>query len=61
VGASRVLAFTRASATGRATRIAAYVDDLPATTVYDLVDERIGRIQVFLDRQEALKAVGLEE
>jgi hypothetical protein len=29
--------------------------------VYDLIDGKISRIRIFLDRQEALKAVGPEE
>jgi hypothetical protein len=29
--------------------------------VYDLVDGKIGHIRIFLDREQALKAVGLEE
>jgi hypothetical protein len=61
VGASRVLAFTRATASGRASGISGFVHDLPAATIYDLVDQRIARIQVFLDRQQALKALGLAE
>jgi len=32
-----------------------------ATTVYALIDGKISRVRVFLDRHEALKAVGLEE
>ncbi len=58
VDSERVLAFLRTSATGRASgiRLAA-----PATNVYDLVDGKISHIRIFLDRQEALKAVGLEE
>jgi hypothetical protein len=33
----------------------------PSTNVYDLVDGRISHVRIFLDRHEALKAVGLEE
>jgi hypothetical protein len=31
------------------------------TNVYKLIDGKISRIRIFLDRQEALKVVGLEE
>jgi hypothetical protein len=31
----------------------------PLTNVYDLIDGKISHIRIFLDRQEALKAVGL--
>ena len=58
VDGKRVLAFTRTSSTGRAIgiRLAS-----PTTNVYDLIDGRISHIRIFFDRQEALKAVGLEE
>jgi ketosteroid isomerase-like protein len=58
VDSKRVLAFLRYSSTGRASgiRLAA-----PLTNVYDLVEGKIGHIRIFLDRQEALKAVGLAE
>jgi ketosteroid isomerase-like protein len=68
VGADRVLALLRASATGRASGISAGADarsatsgDLPTATVYDFADGRVRRIRVFLDRQEAFEAVGLNE
>jgi ketosteroid isomerase-like protein len=58
VDSKRVIAFTRTSSTGRVSgiRLAA-----PFTNVYDLIDGKISHIRIFLDRQEALKAVGLEE
>jgi hypothetical protein len=58
VDSKRVIAFLRSSSTGRASgiRMAA-----PQTNVYDLIDGRISHIRIFLDRQEALKAVGLDE
>jgi ketosteroid isomerase-like protein len=58
VDSKRVLAFLRYSSTGRASgiRLAA-----PLTNVYDLVEGKISHIRIFLDRQEALKAVGLAE
>jgi ketosteroid isomerase-like protein len=58
VDSKRVLAFLRYSSTGRASgiRLAA-----PLTNVYDLVEGKISHIRIFLDRQEALKAVGLGE
>jgi ketosteroid isomerase-like protein len=32
-----------------------------SANVYDLVDGKIRRVRIFLDRQEALEAVGLRE
>ena len=68
IGSDRVLAFLRASATGRASGIAAGAGVLSATgrgipsaNVYDFAGGKIRRIRVFLDRQEALEAVGLSE
>jgi ketosteroid isomerase-like protein len=58
VGPDRVLAFLRASASGRASGIA--VGD-PITNVYNLAEGKIRRIRVFADRQQALEAVGLGE
>jgi ketosteroid isomerase-like protein len=57
VDSKRVIAFMRTSSTGRASgiRLAA-----PQTNVYDLIDGKINHIRIFLDRQEALKALGLE-
>jgi ketosteroid isomerase-like protein len=58
VDSKRVIAFLRSSSTGRASgfRMA-----WPSTNVYDLVDGKISHVRIFLDRAEALKAVGLEE
>ena len=68
IGSDRVLAFLRASATGRASGITAAAGDLSATgrdipsaNIYDFAGGKIRRIRVFLDRQEALEAVGLRE
>jgi len=57
VDSKLVIAFLRTSSTFRASgiRMAA-----PQTNVYDLIDGKISHIRIFLDRQEALKAVGLE-
>jgi len=33
----------------------------PLTNVYDLIDGKISHVRIFLERQEALKAAGLEE
>ena len=33
----------------------------PQTNVYDLIDGKTSHVRMFVDRQEALKAVGLEE
>jgi ketosteroid isomerase-like protein len=58
VNSERVLAFLRTGSTGRASgiRLAA-----SSTNVYDLLDGKISHIRIFLDRQQALKAVGLAE
>ncbi len=58
VDSKRVLAFMRFSPTGRASGIRVAGS---STNVYDLIDGKISHIRIFLDRQEALKAVGLEE
>ena len=58
VGSKRVLAFLRTSSTGRASGIRLA---LSLTNVYDLIDGKISHIRIFLDRQQALEAVGLEE
>lgn len=57
VGDDRVLAFTRFSVASEG--------GIPfagsAASVYDLAEGKIRRVQVFLDRQQALEAVGLRE
>jgi len=58
VDSKRVIAFLRNSSTGRASGIRMA---WPQTNVYDLIDGKISHIRIFLDRQEALEAVGLEE
>ena len=54
----RILALLHVTATGRASGI-----PTPAATanVYDLVDGKIRRVRIFLDRQQALEAAGLRE
>ncbi len=52
-GANRVIAFLRATATGRASGAAT---NLPVTSVYDLAGGRIRRIRVFQDRTAAIEA-----
>jgi len=59
VDRKRVLAFLRISSTGRASGVR--MAPPPLTNVYDLIDGKLSRIRIFLDRQQALKAVGLEE
>jgi ketosteroid isomerase-like protein len=68
VGSDRVLAFLRASATGRASGLTTEAGvpgatgrGIPSANVYDFAGGKISRIRVFLDRQEALAAVGLRE
>ena len=58
VGDSSALAFVRTGATGRASGI---VIGAESANVYDFIDGKISRVRIFLDRDEALKAVGLAE
>jgi ketosteroid isomerase-like protein len=58
VGAERVLAFLRAAAHGRASGLPAGAE---TGNVYEFKEGKIRRIQIFLDRGEALEAVGLSE
>jgi ketosteroid isomerase-like protein len=53
-----VLAFLRIGATGRASGVVTAAD---SANVYAFVDGKISRVRIFLDRDEAPKAVGLEE
>jgi ketosteroid isomerase-like protein len=58
IGDSNAIAFLRVSSTGRASGI---VTGAESANVYDFTEGRISRVHIFLDRSEALKAVGLEE
>ena len=58
VDSKRVIAFLRTSGMGRASGIRMAPS---LTNVYDLIDGKISHIRIFLDRQEALKAVALEK
>jgi ketosteroid isomerase-like protein len=58
LGDSNVLAFLRFGATGRASGI---VTSAESANVYDIIEGKISRVRIFLDRDEALKAVGLAE
>jgi len=58
IGDSNVLAFLRVGSTGRASGIVTAAD---SANVYDFIEGKISRIRIFLDPDEALKAVGLEE
>jgi hypothetical protein len=58
VGTDRVLAYMRVSSRGRASGIAT---DGDSANVYDLLAGKIKRIRIFLDRAEALRAVGLSD
>lgn len=58
IGDSNVLAFLRISSTGRASGI---VTGAESANVYDFIDGKISRVRIFLDRDEALKAVKPEE
>jgi ketosteroid isomerase-like protein len=58
VDGNQVLAFLRNSSTGRASGVRMAWSQ---TNVYDLIDGKISHVRIFIDRHEALKAVGLEE
>ena len=58
VDSKRVIAFLRNSSTCRASGIRMA---WPQTNVYDLIDGKIRHVRIFVDREEALKAVGLED
>jgi hypothetical protein len=58
IGANRVLASLRVRVSGRTTGIPT---PLATTNLYDLVEGKIRRVRVFLDRQDALEAAGLTE
>jgi ketosteroid isomerase-like protein len=60
IGADRVLAFLRVTGSWRASGIPAAAGR-PTTNLYDLLDGKIRRVRIFLDRQEALEAAGLRE
>jgi ketosteroid isomerase-like protein len=53
-----VIAFVRTSSTGRASGISVAA---ATSNVYEIVEGKISRIRIFLDRNEAMKAVGLGE
>jgi ketosteroid isomerase-like protein len=59
VDSKRIIAFLRTSGVGRASGIP--MAPPPLTNVYDLLGGKISRVRIFLDREKALKAVGLEE
>jgi ketosteroid isomerase-like protein len=72
IGPARVLAFVKADVSGRASGIPAAAmsgrlrepsaaGHIPTANVYEFVDGKIASIRVFLDRREALEAVGLRE
>jgi ketosteroid isomerase-like protein len=58
VGTDRVLAFMLVTGTGRASGIP---QEARTGNVYDLVDGKIERIRIFVDREQALEAAGLRE
>src|SRR4051794_11726120 len=59
VDSKRVIAFLRAGGAGRASGIR--MAPPPLTNVYNLLDGKISHVRIFVDRQEALRAAGLEE
>jgi ketosteroid isomerase-like protein len=58
VGPSQVIALARIRSTGRASGIST---DAETTNVYDFAAGRVKRTRIFLDHEQALKAVGLAE
>ena len=58
IGPDRVLAFMLVTVTGRASGIP---QDSRPGNVYDLAGGKIQRIQIFVDRDQALEAAGLRE
>ncbi len=58
IGGDRVLAFLRVTSTGRASGIPT---ENHTTNIYDFAAGKIRRLRIFLDRQQALEAVGLRE
>ena len=58
IGDSHALAFLHISSTGRVSGIATSAE---SANVYDFVDGKISCVRIFLDRDEALKSVGLAE
>lgn len=58
IGDSQALAFLRIGSTGRASGI---VTGAESANVYDFIDGRISRVRIFLDRDEAVKAVELAD
>jgi hypothetical protein len=60
VGVDRVLGFLRLKVSGRASGIT-LGGDIPSANVWDFTDGKIKRVRIFLNRREALEAVGLSE
>jgi len=60
IGTDRVLGFMRLNLSGRASGIS-LGSDIPSTNLYDFTDGKIKRVRIFLDRKEALEAVGRSE
>jgi hypothetical protein len=58
IGDDGVLTFMRAMGSGRTSGVTA---DLETANVYDLVDGRIRRVRIFMNRRDALAAAGLAE
>jgi ketosteroid isomerase-like protein len=58
IGDTTVLALLRVGSTGRASGIVTAAD---IANVYDFVDGKMSRIRIFLDRADALTAVGRVE
>jgi hypothetical protein len=55
-----VLAFMRITGSGRTSGLQV-TDATPTANVYDLVEGKIRRVRIFMDRQKAIEAVALSE
>ena len=60
VGSDRVLGFERGTVSGRTSGVT-LDEGIPFGTVYEFAHGKIKRMRVFVDRQQALEAVGLRE
>jgi ketosteroid isomerase-like protein len=58
IGDSTAIALLRIAATGRASGI---VTGAESANLYDFIEGKIGRVRIFLERTDALRAVALEE
>jgi ketosteroid isomerase-like protein len=55
-----VLAFMRVSGSGRTSGLQV-MDGTPTANIYDMVERKIRRVRIYMDRQDALEVLGLSE